>query len=267
MADDYEVKRNIWDGKVPVEFVLDPAETRATQSFFVMFPRISYFPLCLSKVLQFFQHNVDELEDVNPKDIWLASNGTMLKWNYPIGVLYDMNIADNSLPWVVTLRFKNFPDELVRCGTYDSMKHYFLQTVKEADQMKHKGAVMSAMKVEEHTQLFQSIANDKFDDFWAVNKKLMEIADSRSVHIPIRFYLQDQPFRQVLITGGSEDEPNLLSTAVKKACPELEITDLIIVSHGIPVPLDSPVLWLSRNFAYPDNFVHLVIRNKSESDF
>lgn len=95
----------------------------------------------------------------------------------------------------------------------------------------------------------------------------MEIADSRSVHIPIRFYLQDQPFRQVLITGGSEDEPNLLSTAVKKACPELEITDLIVVSHGIPVPLDSPVLWLSRNFAYPDNFVHLVIRNKSESDF
>lgn len=55
--------------------------------------------------------------------------------------------------------FQNFPDELVKCGTHDSMKHYFLQTVKEADQMKHRGAVMSAMKVEEHGQLFQSIAN------------------------------------------------------------------------------------------------------------
>ncbi|KAE9549923.1 hypothetical protein FO519_006865 [Halicephalobus sp. NKZ332] len=249
MTDDYEVKRNIWDGKVPIEFVLDPSEMRANQSFF------------------FFQHNVDELEDVNVKDVWLAFNGKMLKWNYPIGVLYDIHITDNSLPWVVTLRFKNFPDELVRCGTHDLMRHYFLQTVKEADQMKHKGAIMSTMKVEEHGQLFQSITNDKFDDFWVVNRKLMEVSDSKSAHIPIRFYLQDQPFRQVLITSESEGEANLLSSALKKACPELEISELIVVSQGISVPLDSPVLWLSRNFAYPDNFVHLVIRNKSDSDF
>ena len=29
--------------------------------------------------------------------------------------------------------------------------------------------------------------------------------------------------------------------------------------HGTDPLLDTPVLWLSENFSYPDNFLHLVI--------
>lgn len=36
MADDYEIKRTIWEGNVPVEFILDPTEFVAhKQSYFV----------------------------------------------------------------------------------------------------------------------------------------------------------------------------------------------------------------------------------------
>ena len=120
-----------------------------------MLPRVSYFPLCLSNVLQFFKNNVDELDDI--KNVWLQSEGQTVKWHYPIGVLHDLFSSSANLPWVITLRFHNFPDDLVKCGTIDSMRHYFIQTIKEADQLKHKGAIMSAMKSDEHAKLFNGI--------------------------------------------------------------------------------------------------------------
>lgn len=53
MANDREVLREIWDGKIPVCFTLDSEETCELQGpdpFYLMIPRLSYFPLCTEKV-------------------------------------------------------------------------------------------------------------------------------------------------------------------------------------------------------------------------
>lgn len=53
MANDREVLREIWEGKVPVCFQLDPEEVyelQAPDPFYLMVPRLSYFPLCTDKV-------------------------------------------------------------------------------------------------------------------------------------------------------------------------------------------------------------------------
>lgn len=56
MANDREVLREIWDGKIPVCFTLDTEETCELQGpdpFYLMVPRLSYFPVCTEKVLKF----------------------------------------------------------------------------------------------------------------------------------------------------------------------------------------------------------------------
>lgn len=53
MANDREVLREIWDGKLPVCFQLDQEEIMEIQQpdpFYVMVPRLSYFPLVIDKV-------------------------------------------------------------------------------------------------------------------------------------------------------------------------------------------------------------------------
>ena len=47
---------------------------------------------------------------------------------------------------------------------------------------------------------------DKFDQFWSVNRKLMEISGDRDhfKHIPFRFY-QDDGYRQKLVRPVTED--------------------------------------------------------------
>ncbi|KAH7730420.1 Autophagy protein Apg5 containing protein [Aphelenchoides avenae] len=187
MADDYEITRTVWDAKVPVEFCLDTSEyvLRTAQSFYAMLPRVTYFPLCMHKVLQFFATTVDEIEDV--KDAWLQCNDSPVKWHYPVGVLYDLFVPEQSTPWVITVKMKDFPDELVR-GTKEGMRNCFIQSVKEADYLKHKGNVMSTMHSDEHARLFDSVVHERFDEFWSVNKKLMSHADGGFLNIPMRFY-------------------------------------------------------------------------------
>lgn len=53
MANDREVLREIWEGKLPVCFQLDQdevAELQMPDPFYVMVPRLSYFPLVTDKV-------------------------------------------------------------------------------------------------------------------------------------------------------------------------------------------------------------------------
>lgn len=54
MANDREVLREIWDGKLPICFQLAQEEIMEIQQpdpFYVMVPRLSYFPLVIDKVL------------------------------------------------------------------------------------------------------------------------------------------------------------------------------------------------------------------------
>lgn len=57
MANDREVLRQIWDGKLPICFQLDQEEIMEIQQpdpFYVMVPRLSYFPLVTDKASYFF---------------------------------------------------------------------------------------------------------------------------------------------------------------------------------------------------------------------
>lgn len=53
MANDREVLREIWDGVIPVCFQLESEEVVGLQKpeeFYLMIPRLSYFPLVTDKV-------------------------------------------------------------------------------------------------------------------------------------------------------------------------------------------------------------------------
>lgn len=87
-----------------------------------------------------------------------------------------------------------------------------MSCLKEADALKHRGQIISSMQKKDHNQLFLGLLNgmltllhktkimqnincaikmfsDKFDQFWAVNRRLMENQDQEGFkHIPVRCY-------------------------------------------------------------------------------
>lgn len=75
----------------------------------------------------------------------------------------------------------------------DLLESFYMSCLKEADVLKHRGQVISVMQKKDHNQLWTGLLNDKFDQFWAINRRLMECSSDGGdtfKHIPLRFYTE-----------------------------------------------------------------------------
>ncbi|QKX53582.1 uncharacterized protein TRUGW13939_00661 [Talaromyces rugulosus] len=145
------IQERIWQGRLPLEIVLDPSECRTydqSDPYLISYPRVSYLPFLLPRLHAFFRSSLINPESESHSG-WFSFESVPLKWHYPLGLLYDIysgaepisrsnstdqNLTqsvilggvkpnqssdedDNSssrsgpLPWRLTLHFDNWPDE------------------------------------------------------------------------------------------------------------------------------------------------------------
>ncbi|KAI8593535.1 autophagy protein Apg5-domain-containing protein [Geranomyces variabilis] len=199
------------------------------------------------------------------------------------------------LPWHVTVRFLNFPADKLLRGHTESMlsmtSDAFMSMVKEADFMRN-GNIKKVMglSMQDQTQLWESFAAHRFRDFWNVNAQLVaggsEGANGGSSYprfLPMRVYVAGCAVVQEPVSPVDADSDHehtlgeILSSILPRYCSQTpggqvsrrspnstgEVTTFpaaVPILHGIEVPPDTPLVWLSRNCSYPDNFLHIVLR-------
>ncbi|VDK61043.1 unnamed protein product, partial [Cylicostephanus goldi] len=228
----------------------------------------------------------DESLKLDADKVWLECNGTPLKIYYPIGVLFDLYKPIDSPTMTIVIKTGPRPDGVLSVSK-DAMESMFMQSLKEANYLKRRrdeainigpmninncGQVLFMVSTSLFPFLFHpspTDIEDRFDDFWSVNRRLMETSEERPFcDIPIRLYITEQPFRQILQPPfDSNGEPRTLSQALDSLSHDLvENAKYRFISHGITVPLETPLTYLGKNFAYPDNFVHIcAVRSNSFS--
>lgn len=358
---DKEVLREIWHGKLPLCFKLHPDDVNGMhrpEPYYMMVPRVTYFPLVLDRVVKYFYRFMDRSKQT-VDDLWLDYDGQPIKWHHPVGLSWDLFGSSCDLPWRLILHFSDFPaKDIVRCNTKALIETSFMSSIKEADELKHKGSVIQNMVKKDHNQLWSSLVNDKFEQFWSINEKLMERTRNELFKfIPFRLYFPDYTYIQKNIKpcttkalifrnydkkssrsdrGNSSpisaavyDFDNILNKAHKcshNSCisedhskneispnhrystmldliqvsfaqrlnelllpsndekeeshrakasgddqvaaddddnpPEKSLIDVSqfkyrFVTHGIEIPFDTPLQWLTEHFSYPDNFLHI----------
>lgn len=154
--------------------------------------------------------------------------------------------------------------ELLHCLGREVVESHFMSCMKEADILKHKSPIFSTMQRKDHTQLWLGLQNglslkqiltpisikilsDKFDQFWAVNRKLME-GDDTFKYIPFRWYFDDDPYSQKLIRSVNED---------RHAVTLLDLIQLMLPNADAN----------KRNYQNPQNqFTHSFSFNSSPRD-
>lgn len=291
---DKEVLREIWHGQLPLCFKLhddDVSGMHRPDPYYMMVSRVTYFPLVWDRVVKYFSRFMDQSKQPQSNNnIWLDFDGQPVRLQYPIGMSWDLLGSSCDLPWNLILHFSDFPaKELVRCNTKASIETNFFSNIKEADALKHKGSVIKNLEKKYHNQLWLGLLNDKFDQFWLINNKLMErIQNKLFRYIPFRLYFPDYTYVQKTI------EPTEIDTTMLdliKLCFKNRMHDLIVnytkmsstdgekedeidvnmfkyrfISHGTEIPFDTPLQWLSEHLSYPDNFLHIcaVIKEKIE---
>merc|ERR1711974_18090 len=131
----------------------------------------------------------------------------------------------------------------------------------------HGGRVVSTLQKKDHNQLWQGLQNDKFDQFWAVNRRLMENKNAGGAsgtasissgatelspetahifkHIPVRLYLcQSTIQREEDCIGDTSSQPlpvmrQKLIKPIVKTVKESEESERVSLSRGVGGDLPS----------------------------
>uniref|UniRef100_H2YCV1 Autophagy protein 5 n=1 Tax=Ciona savignyi TaxID=51511 RepID=H2YCV1_CIOSA len=259
-----EIPRKLWEGKIPACFNLASYEvcsTKAPAPVYLMLPRSAYLTLFTPKIVEHFSRHTDEDKK---SEVWYEFNGQPLKWQYPCGLLFDLHCESSVLPWVITVHFHNFPTgELIRCSSEKAIESNYLSMLKEADQLKHKGQIINNMRETQQGQLWHGVKMDNFEEFWSINKQFMTDYEHSECFrcIPIRIYFQNQIIQKLF--KPSENTQLTLKEALTMCLPMLfqqDETTPQVITQGVHPPLQAPLQWLSENFSYADNFLHICVR-------
>jgi autophagy-related protein 5 len=165
---------------------------------------------------------------------------------------------------------QDFPeDEIMRLNSRSLIESNFMSTIKEADFLKHRSQIINSMQKKDHNQLWLGLLNDKFDQFWQVNRRLMERSNGELFRsLPIRFYKSSDNHYQQLAIKPVDESGRILQfrDLLTNILPEVDQQELDdqktrwrFVIHGIEPPLDTPLQWLSEHLSYPDNFLHICL--------
>ncbi|KAJ5811935.1 hypothetical protein N7474_008236 [Penicillium riverlandense] len=209
------IQKNVWDGRVPLEIVLAPSESRTfdqTDPYLISYPRVSYLPSLLPKLRAFFSSSLIEPHS-QPHDGWFAFEDVPLKWHYPVGLLFDLYAgvepatrtssrdedspeSGSSLPWRLTVHFSDWPDDdLVRLDADGMvMNDAFINSVKEADFLRNGTAkgIMSLSK-EDSSGLWKAVEEVNLSSFQRISNTLLPPPSQPFRNVPIRIFLPLPP--------------------------------------------------------------------------
>ena len=154
-----------WRGGIPCIFALAPDELVTLvppRPYCMCLPRQSLLPLAADVVRKHFEPFAPPMGAAN---LWFEAEGTPLRWQMPIGVLYDLLCGEDAatrheLPWRITVHFASFPTGDVLRATVREAESVLMNNLKESTFLRC-GSAMPAMQLDaaSQTALVAALAN------------------------------------------------------------------------------------------------------------
>ncbi len=257
------VTRENWKGQIPVSLALSSSETAFAQREFVDVPlpvlynvsRNLYLHVVASHALDYFKR----FFETNSRPIdeaWFEFEGKPLKWNLPVGVLFDSIFKGSNQtmaqPWQLTVRFTEFPEaQLMRCPSYHHVRVSYFNDLKQGMYLKH-GTTQPLMKLAKNDQesLWEAFERNELEPFWTGVSKMFE-AEGEGLKV------KKVPVRVVRSDGNVVQLPVLPSSSVREVFGKDVVVAGVDISEDDAI-LDANVLELSRVMSHPDSWMYLI---------
>lgn len=271
------IREKIFNGVLPIKFVIAeedkskiPEIVNYEPSYYINIPRCSYLPIYTSEIAKYF---IDRKIIENEDNIWYSYNNIPLKLHYAVGLLYDIYVCSKEkhsqiseksiLPWEINIHFSDFPkNKLIKIKDLNTLKDTYFTTLKESDYMRYGNAnKVMCLSLDDQSTLWNSLCNSKFKEFWNINCKLLNSLPWSN--ISARIYINDTVIQERFTNINEENIT--LKDLINAWCPEIfskneENINYQYIIHGLNISLDTPLLWLGQYFSYPDNWLHIVLR-------
>lgn len=251
-----EIAHKIWGGSINVQITLADVKE---EPLFLRVYRNSYLPLLFPLIAVYFR-----LAETNC--MWLEFEEAPLKWNLPVGLLFDLVTGLDPLKprtetvWELKLHTKDYPIEYIiplEKDVITTIKGLWFNQMKESCYVSNGNAkkIMNLSK-NDSEQLWQCVVSHDFKLYTKIwTEKVLEY---ELKHIPVRIYL---PLDNVVLQEVVEPEltlGELLHRDVREFFHSPTDDSLAFAAaHGIVVPMKCAVVELFKNISYLDGFLHL----------
>jgi len=274
------IRQKLWEGAIPLKIDLslnDISSLETPESYYMMVPRMSYFSIILKDVRDYFDSFAPI--GVSTESIWFEYNKFPMKWNVPVGVLFDLLVgkkkSKDHLPWSITFHYRGYPDDvLLSLKGIESIRFNYINALKEAMYLRTGSSkdILNMSKNDEGV-LIQGVIEKKYEDFWKINTKLNDILLSNFKNAPVRIYVSK--LETFIQQGGPLIDENgkektigeylhqfIPSLFIKEESGEIRKKDdsFEVLTQGVEVELSTSLYWMCLNFNYCDNFVYVSIR-------
>ncbi|ABN65685.2 predicted protein [Scheffersomyces stipitis CBS 6054] len=275
-SDIIEIKAKLWNGHINLRVVLAYKDQKV--EYLCTIYRNSYITLKLPAIVEYFSAFVQGLSS---KQLWFEYEGVPIKWNLPVGLLYDylhlpslLGNFESSSSWTVYLRYDDYPSDYIIPFIYkkDDGTVDFDRSLKEVivNQLKQSCFVLNGnskpiMSLSEANsiQLWVSIVDHNLSAYTSINKKI--VPKDKAQKIPVRIFIPGTTtIVQAPIYPYGEEEPTSMRDVLSLHLPHLfaerEAIALPYI-HGIDTQslLDEPLLKTWEIFKHLDNFLYVVV--------
>ena len=215
-------------GQVPISLSFN------NRTLLLMAPRCSYFS-CL-EISSYFK--LDSFS--------IQFNNFNLKLHVPIGVLYDLYVVNNRIPWPLIISVNSNIEIII--------KDYYYSCLKESDFIRSSSCkTVMAMKSTDQTSLFDNLTRLNYTEFINV----FQVFKTITKFIPFRFYFNDSCL-QSLVDVYNGDQVLCFRDFVNLVKEGVDLRNLLV--HGIILDGDISMLEVAEKLVYPDGFLHFVYR-------
>ncbi|KAI3381815.1 hypothetical protein SNEBB_004032 [Seison nebaliae] len=280
---DDELLEELWNGTVTIRIELDESSvflsSESPDPVYISVHRNTYFPIIMRKFDRYFTSFLDPMRN---DSIWFEFQDEPLRWQLPIGLLYDLHtvhISPKPVPWVIRAKYGKFPFEQILQMSNDDLlplENYFMSTLKEADELKHHGEILQTMTAQQHKQLWTSLSTNNFKQFWEINRLLMRKNKLTNCfhNIPFRYYYRKKNekmnnfnFYQALFSpidgeGNKRRFRDLLEWILEKFEMKENVQQIIsegqFIVQGIVPSFNVPIQYMCEHLSSPDNFLHII---------
>ena len=281
-----DARREAWLGALPTVLTLAPDEVatlKKPKPYCLCLPRQSLLPLAADRIRAHFEAFVPPMAG---DALWFEYDGTPLRWQLPIGVLYDLLCGEESqtrqdLPWRITVHFASFPaNELLR-ATVREAESVLLNGLKEACFLRC-GSATPAMDLTPAAQLdlltaladtaepaaayakYAAVAGQVEDK---VQAQVAKMRQGPPRGLPLRACISPTEWRQQPVSPTtSSGEPATLGDGLAILLPALyphgtpKHAASVVLVQGVRVALSTPLVWLWEACSHPDGWLYAIIK-------
>lgn len=277
-----KLEHEMWAGRIPVMFNLDKHEVTSMEaplSFCQLLPRMSYLPLWTKDVREHFRSSAPALED----ELWLDYKTTPLKWDLPIGVLFDLLREEGELPFMLTVHFLGFPSKvLLRCKNMMAVRSNFMNSLKESCYLQYgHGKAASSFNEKDHDAMWHSISTGSRSEYAGLISRL-NLQFGKPTVVALRVLINGfgekynydlRLIQRPIPLLTPEGQPTTLAMALEQVLPGVcvdsngkPLSGVSVLVQGVVPEMDCSLEWLSHYMRHPDLFLYVCVRRKPSAD-